>query len=156
MILADIKEVFDNRGVKKIFSQDLVDDLINLEDRPWCEWKRGNPITKNSLARLLKPYKIKSKSIRIGPEDRLKGYSHESFKDAFNRYLPPDPPFQSVTTGQTNDTNALSQISKRDTKENVTFQKSLKPAPSNDCHVVTDENRDKGGNEDIQRTEVAL
>jgi len=156
MILADIKEIFDTKEMEKIFSQDLVDDLINLDDRPWCEWKRGKPITKNSLARLLKPYKIKSKSIRIGPEDRLKGYSLESFKDAFNRYLPPDTPFQSVTTGQTSDTNALSPISKRDTKDNVTFQKPLKPAPSNDCHGVTDENRDTGGNACMPNTEVVL
>jgi len=41
MILGDIKEVFDKRGVDKIFSQDLVDDLIDFEDRPWSEWKRA-------------------------------------------------------------------------------------------------------------------
>ena len=149
MILTDIKKIFDTKGVEKIFSEDLVEGLIEFDDRPWCEWKRGKPITKISLARLLTPYKIKSKSIRIGPEDRLKGYSLESFKDAFSRYLPTDPPFQNVTTGQTNDSNAFSDISKRDTKENVTFQNPTKPASDNDCHVVTDENRGIGGSEGI-------
>lgn len=145
MILGDIKEIFKTRGVDKIFSQDIVNDLINLDDRPWVEWKRGNPITKVSVARLLKPYKIKTKSIRFGSETG-KGYTLKSFKDAFSRYLPADPPFQNVTTSQLNGSNALSPISKRHTNEDVTFQKPLKPAPDNDCDVVTVETRGMGGN----------
>ncbi len=41
MILNDIKAVFENRGMDKIFSQDLVDGLIEFDDRPWAEWRRG-------------------------------------------------------------------------------------------------------------------
>jgi len=148
IILGDIKEIFDTRGVDKIFSQDIVNDLINLDDRPWVEWRRGNPITKNSVARLLKPYKIKTKTIRFGAETG-KGYTLKSFEDVFSRYLPADPPFQNVTTSQLNGSNALSPISKRHTENNVTVEKPLKPTPDNDCDVVTVENRDKGGNEDI-------
>ncbi len=155
MILGDIKEIFDTRGVDKIFSQDIVSDLICLDDRPWPEWRRGDPITKNSLARLLKPYKIKTKSIRLGAETG-KGYTLESFEDAFSRYLPSVPPFQNVTTSQLNDTNTLSQISKRHTNINVTFQKPVKPAQHNDCDVVTDENRDTGCSEDVSRIEVTI
>jgi len=151
MILGDIKEIFDTRGVEKIFSQDMVDDLINLDDRPWSEWNRGKSITKVSLARLLKPYKIKTKSIRFGTETG-KGYTLKRFEDAFSRYLPSDPPFQNVTASQLNDSSTLSPISKRHTGNIVTDGKHLKPAPNNDCDVVTDENRDIGGNEDIPRT----
>ena len=145
MILGDIKEIFDTRGVDKIFSQDVVNDLINLDDRPWVEWRRGNPITKNSVARLLRPYKIKTKTIRFGSETG-KGYTLKSFEDAFSRYLPADPPFQNVTTSQLNDSNSLSPISKRHTENNVTVEKPLKPAPDNDCDVVTVETRGIGGN----------
>jgi len=101
------------------------------------------------------PYKIKSKSIRFGSQTG-KGYFLKAFKDAFSRYLPSDPPFQNVTPSQLNDSNALRPISKRHMNEDVTFQKPLKPAPDKDCDGVTDENRDKGGNEDIHRTEVTL
>jgi len=38
MILGDIKSVFDTRGVDKIFSKDLVNDLIEFDDHPWAEW----------------------------------------------------------------------------------------------------------------------
>jgi len=148
MILGDIKAVFDKRGVEKIFSQDLVNDLIEFDDRPWAEWKRGKPITKTSLARLLKPFKIKSKTVRFGP-DTGKGYSFKSFQDAFSRYLTPYTPFQNVTLSQVKDSNAFSDISKRHTQEDVTFQNPPKPAPHKDCDVVTDENRDIGGNECI-------
>ena len=155
MILGDIKEIFKTRGVDKIFSQDIVNDLINLDDRPWVEWRRGNPITKNSVARLLKPYKIKTKTIRFGAETG-KGYTLKSFEDVFSRYLPADPPFQNVTTSQLNGSNALSPISKRHTENNVTVEKPLKPTPDNDCDVVTVENRGKGGNGDIQHNEVSI
>lgn len=155
MILGDIKEIFDTKGVDKIFSQDLVSDLIDFEDRPWSEWKRGKPITKVSLSRLIKPYKIKSKSIRFGAQTG-KGYSLEAFKDAFSRYLPPTPPDRNVTPSQTNDTNALSPISKRHINDAVTFQKPLKPAPSNDCDGVTDENGDIGGNACIPHVQVTI
>ncbi len=155
MILNDIKTVFEQKGTDKVFSEDLVNDLIEFDDRPWAEWKHGNPITKTSIARLLKPYKIKSKSIRFG-SDVSKGYSLESFQDAFSRYLPPDTPFQNVTTLQTNDSNALSDISKGYTDNNVTFENPLKPTPDNDCNVVTDQNMDKGGNESIPNLQVSI
>jgi len=144
MILGDIKEVFDKRGVDKIFSRDLVEGLIEFDDRPWCEWKRGKPITKTSLARLLKPFKIKSKDVRFGA-DVGRGYILEAFKDVFERYLPLDPPFQSATVLQTNTSNALSDNSKCYTEKDVALQNPTKPAPSNDCSTVADENRDIGG-----------
>lgn len=155
MILGDIKAVFDKRGVEKIFSRDLVEDLIEIDDRPWAEWKRGKPMTKTSLARLLKPFKVKSRDIRFGP-DVGRGYVLKAFKDAFDRYLPPDPPFQSATVLQTNDSNALSDNSKCYTEKDVALQNPLKPAPSNDCSTVTDENRGEGGNACIPHVQVIL
>jgi len=104
MLLSDIRMIFENKNIDRIFSEDLVKALIELEDRPWCEWRRGNPLSKNSLARLLRPYKIKSRSIRIGV-DNFKGHSLDNFKDVFSSYLPQTPfsAVQSVTTSQPND-----------------------------------------------------
>jgi len=58
------------------------------------EPRRGKPLTTNSLARLLKPYRIKPHEIRIGARNR-NGYELKDFVDAFNRYL--SPPAQTST-----------------------------------------------------------
>jgi putative DNA primase/helicase len=54
------------RLVKALSSQDIVCALVVMEDRPWGEWKRGQPLTQNSLARLLKPFSITPKKFRFG------------------------------------------------------------------------------------------
>ena len=58
--------------------------------------KAQKPITKNQVARLLKPFKIKPGTKRQG-ERQFKGYKQEQFTEAFARYL---PPFQTVTPSQ--------------------------------------------------------
>lgn len=82
-LLADIQEVF--AGKDRMFSSDLVQALVFDEDNIWCEWKHGKPMTANSLSRLLKPYKINPKTMRIGMK-RKKGYELSQFKDTFERY----------------------------------------------------------------------
>jgi hypothetical protein len=104
MILTDIKQAFADKQTDRISSQDLVDYLIDIEDRPWCEWKRGFPMTKMTLSKLLKPFSIKSKDIRVN-HTVLKGYTLNVFKDAFSRYLVSNPP-QNATTLQAGDSKA--------------------------------------------------
>ncbi|MCK5232105.1 MAG: DUF3631 domain-containing protein, partial [Desulfobulbaceae bacterium] len=58
MLLEDVKKIFDKTGCDKISSANLVTHLVGLKESPWCEWRRGNPLTQNSLSRLLKPYGI--------------------------------------------------------------------------------------------------
>ena len=106
-LLKDIKEIFNSQG-NKIFSKILVGKLVELEDRPWADWHKGKSLTQNALARLLKPFEISSKSVRIDNKT-AKGYSLEQFEDAFQRYLACTKdhasPNQSVTTSQINDIN---------------------------------------------------
>ena len=54
------------RLVKVVSGQDIICALAAMEDRPWGEWRRGQPLTQNSLARLLKPFLIRPKVIRFG------------------------------------------------------------------------------------------
>jgi putative DNA primase/helicase len=54
------------RLVKALSSQDLICALVVMDDRPWGEWRRGQPLTQNSLARLLKPFGIAPKKFRFG------------------------------------------------------------------------------------------
>lgn len=88
VLLGDIRAAFFANNTDRVFSDGLTNYLASLEDRPWAEWKAGRPISKVQMSRLLAPFKIKPKLIRIGPEVS-RGYELESFTDAFDRYLPP-------------------------------------------------------------------
>jgi hypothetical protein len=55
---------------------------------PWASER--SPLTPHRLARLLHPFEITSKQIRIGCTS-LKGYQRETFVDAWERYLPTPP-----------------------------------------------------------------
>ena len=88
-LLSDIREVLGEQD--RILTRDLLNGLTALEESPWGEWRRGEPITSRGLATLLRRYKgIRSTTLRAG-EDLGKGYMAEAFQDAFSRYLPGPP-----------------------------------------------------------------
>ncbi len=89
-LLADIWTVFQETGADRLSSEDLKNALVQIETSPWSEWNRGKPLTPTSLARLLKPFKIFPKTMRIGT-GTPKGYEQSSFADAWDRYLPKTP-----------------------------------------------------------------
>jgi hypothetical protein len=114
MILEDIGRVFDERRVERLHSEDLVGHLVKLEERPWADWRHGKPITATGLSRLLKPFRIKSKQMKLSGTNRH-GYELSDFRDAFDRYLPappadPYPPIQNATTLPPSNGTASSQI----------------------------------------------
>lgn len=90
MLLADIKTLFERLNVDALPSQQLVDELVKLEERPWPEWRRGKPLTTRQLASLLRSFHVVPGNIRIG--DKVpKGYRRDQFEDAFARYIPATP-----------------------------------------------------------------
>jgi hypothetical protein len=115
--------------------------LTDKKESPWCDWNRGKGLTQNGLARLLKPFPIKSKTIRIG-EDIRKGYELSSFEDAFKRYIPLNPPESNVTALQANYINGLDKKQNVTNNDSVTDEKQHNQLKLNDCYVVTDENGD--------------
>jgi hypothetical protein len=58
------------------------------EEGPWVSDR--SPLTPHRLTKLLHPFEIGSKQVRIGPTS-LKGYEHPAFVDAWDRYLPNPP-----------------------------------------------------------------
>lgn len=96
-LLSDIRQIFEEKEAERLFSSEIVEALNVLEDRPWPEWRRGLPLTPAGLARLLKPFHLKPKKLRLGSEAK-QGYEIEEFSDAFGRYLPskPEHPEQSA------------------------------------------------------------
>ena len=87
-LLADIKDIFVITAVDRLSSLELVEALGEIEGHPWADWKGGNLITPNALARLLEPFGIRPGSIRLEDNRVLRGYQRSHFEDAFERYLP--------------------------------------------------------------------
>jgi hypothetical protein len=67
----------------------ILDKLHKLDESPWADI-RGKPLNDRGLAARLRPYGIKSRTIRIG-DTTLKGYRRADFLSAWKRYLPPPP-----------------------------------------------------------------
>ena len=74
-------------GRQAISTADLLTSINADEDLPFGAWSDGSGIEARRIARLLKPYGIKPKSIRMG-DGTPKGYALEDLHDAFARYLP--------------------------------------------------------------------
>jgi hypothetical protein len=86
-MLVDIRSIFDRADPDVISSARLAESLIALEERPWGDWRRGSPMTTRSLAKLLRPFGIRPRTVRLG-DSTLKGYRVDQFRDAWRRYLP--------------------------------------------------------------------
>jgi hypothetical protein len=86
MLLADLKGIFDRRHVDRLHSDDIVDDLIAMEDRPWAEWRHGKPMTKEQLAKLLQAFEVVPKQLKIEGLNR-NGYELKTLNPLFSRYL---------------------------------------------------------------------
>jgi hypothetical protein len=95
LLLADLRELFANQPSGVLFTREILKALHADETRPWPEWKNGRPITERQLAALLKPYKVKPRTVRRGIETE-KGYRLDWFAALFASYLPP----RSVTASQ--------------------------------------------------------
>ena len=107
-LLADIQRCFDTEPRGILFSEEIVTYLKGLEDGPWLECgPKGNPMTANRLARLLKPLGVSPGAVRRKTETG-KGYMRVEFDDAFARYLP----VQTVTPSQTQQNRVPSDDSK--------------------------------------------
>ena len=139
-LLRDLRTVFDKRGKQylKLHSEEIVSCLIEMDGRPWAEWKHGKPMTKNSLAFLLRPFKIKSGDVRIGSIVKG-GYHRHQFDDAFSRYLS-ESPIQNATTLQATDDAGCSDFQNATEENRVANQKPLKPTAGEGCSDVAFQN----------------
>jgi hypothetical protein len=84
-LLADIRIAFDDAD--KMSTEDILAKLHALDDAAWGDL-RGKPLNNLGLSRLLNPYGIKPKLVRIGG-DVIRGYVRQDFHDAWKRYLLP-------------------------------------------------------------------
>jgi len=140
-LLTDIKELFEDRGIDRISTAELIKALCTDDEKPWATYNRGLPIKPRQLATKLKGYDIQSKPLRNGVEV-FKGYDRAQFNEAFLRYV--SPPSISVTELQPApilDLCVTDEEGVTDTKLRnlcVTDEETDKPAPILDCNLVTD------------------
>ena len=104
LLLSDIRDIFanevpperkaDREGAgrpddgPKLATKDLLEKLHGLEERPWGAWGRARkPMTDKALGDRLRPYGVRSRTIRVGTLTP-KGYHLHAFQDAFARYMP--------------------------------------------------------------------
>jgi putative DNA primase/helicase len=109
-LLSDIRAIFEERGIDRISSADLVSALAAIETSPWAEWSHGKPISAPKLARLLKPFGIMPGTTRLHEGGTAKGYYLHDFMDAFNRYLAPSP-------GTSNRNNVTTRMNTGDSRD---------------------------------------
>jgi hypothetical protein len=88
-LLADIRGAFADTD--RLPTRELLDHLHGLEEAPWGDWY-GKPLSARTLAKLLHPFEIKRRTIRLADETTAKGYLRKQFEDAWERHIPCDPP----------------------------------------------------------------
>ncbi|BAK75340.1 protein of unknown function [Pseudogulbenkiania sp. NH8B] len=137
-LLGDIKEVFEVRGVARLFSADLLNALIGDEEKSWATYNRGRPMTLKQLANRLKGYGIKARQIKVHLENR-NGYRLEDFADAFARYLA-ETATPSSTTLPANNGGTFRVEGAVEGRAYGTRHSTLEPLPDKENRVVEDRN----------------
>ena len=93
-LLADIRAIFNSTSEDKMTTKDMLQRLTAIEaDRPYAFWwedalkhdKLNSAATR--LAKLLKPYGVGPRKIRVGDET-IRGYYRADFEQSWKRYLP--------------------------------------------------------------------
>jgi len=97
--LFDIRSVLEARKLERISSTALAEALNADEEAPWGDLY-GKPLTTRALAKMLKPFGVRPRSVRFDDNTTAKGYHREQFNDAFGRYLDSLSPETSVTPSQ--------------------------------------------------------
>ena len=137
-LLGDLQGLFE--GHDALPSETICNRLAELDERPWGEIRRGQPINPRRLASLLKPFSITPGSIRQpGSASTPKGYRGAQFAEAWASYLPGAPaattpqPKLAVDFGVAD--SVADEIPKR---HNATLPPHDSPQKSAGCGVVAD------------------
>ncbi|MCB9555217.1 MAG: DUF3631 domain-containing protein [Deltaproteobacteria bacterium] len=90
LLLEDLHDIFTRRKEERLGTRDILLLLNEMEERPWPEFSRGQPLSAAGLAKLLKPFDIKPDKWTEGSSFQritVRGYRREDLQDAFSRYL---------------------------------------------------------------------
>ena len=102
----------------RISSKRLLEELAGLEERPWSAWGRAKkPITGKSLGDLLRPYGVRSDTVRVDDETIhcREGLLSAVLQRRIRALSPYIPGFQSVKPSQTPENKGKVRISQKST-----------------------------------------
>ena len=90
-LLTDLQSYFARQSAKHYPTEQLLDYLAGIHAAPWATFADGKAITARHLARLLQPYGIVPKNIRLSATSTPKGYKVADFDAALTQLnsLPP-------------------------------------------------------------------
>lgn len=127
-LLGDLYDVWGEDD--QVFTHILIDRLCGIEEAPWSTWHRGDRLSPRGLASMLKPWGVKSRTVRLGPET-AKGYHRADLADSWRRYV------TSVTASQDGETAGRSSdgyVTDQDPGNVTAFDQQV----LSDCDLVTD------------------
>lgn len=81
-LLTDIRAVWP-QGQERCATQTLIDDLKTIEESPW----RDNELSSRKLARMLRPFGVEPRVMRVNDSIRSRGYEHRELASAIARYV---------------------------------------------------------------------
>jgi hypothetical protein len=100
LLLHDIRCIFDQRRVDRLFSEELVAALNDISDSMWCEWRgpqgeqQPRRLSQSALAQMLMPFGIRPRTIwelhRSAGSKSKKGYLRLQFDGAWRSYCDAD------------------------------------------------------------------
>lgn len=92
LALQDVREIFENRENPKVmFSATLIEEMVKKEDRPWPEFRHGQPLSPPALAKLIGRFGVKPRQVREGTrstDEQKRGYTLAELEPVFKKYLP--------------------------------------------------------------------
>jgi hypothetical protein len=99
----------------RLSSEEIVNALAEMEDRPWAEWKSGRSITRTQLAKVLGRFGIIPVTVRLASGKTPKGYHIKSFSEALSHYPPqrnatPPQPLETKDLGASQDATPESVV----------------------------------------------
>ena len=96
VLLRDIRDIFDDRGVDRLPSKSIVDRLNGADEAMWSEWRgiHGNQqprkLSQGELAKLLEPFGIRPRTVRTfsdcSGKPTAKGYYRHQFAAVWRSY----------------------------------------------------------------------
>ena len=92
-LLADLRTIFEAEGwPAAIGSKAILDKLTAMEGRPWGEWSRGKQLSAHQLSKLLKPFEVRPRKVRVsGESGTVQGYTLTALRPVWDRYQPDTP-----------------------------------------------------------------
>ncbi|MEH3141178.1 MAG: DUF3631 domain-containing protein [Mycobacterium kyogaense] len=86
LLLKDIRAAFAAADLDSLSTEQLLNELNQMQESPWSTIRRGEPLDGRGLSQRLGKYGIGSK-LHVGDRG-IRGYTRAQFEDAWSRYLP--------------------------------------------------------------------